>query len=121
MVAIVIGPFTVRFMTTSAMFTPLACSCAAPEPMILTVTLVAGTELPSQKKFTGVCTVATAVLDEEIFAGIPSRMEKALLPGTVANRSKLYCSCWPMVFTVTLGVSHAITAPTCITRGVAGV
>ena len=119
MVAIAIGPLTVKFITTSAIFTPLAWSWVVPEPMMLTVTRVAGTVLPSQKKFTGVWTVATAVLDEVMSDGIPSRILKLLSPGTVANNSRLYCSCWPIVFTVALAFSQAITAPTCIISVVA--
>ena len=111
-VATLTGPLTVKFITTSAILTPLACSCVVPELRILTVTRVAGILLPSQKKFTGVCTVATLVFDELMLIGIPSSTEKALLPGTVANNSKLNCSCWPIDPTEILGVSHPMTAPT---------
>lgn len=81
------------------------------------VTRVAGTVLPSQKKFTGVCTVATEGFEEEMLIGMPSSMENALLPGTVANRSKLNCSCCPTVLRVTFGVSQAMSAPTSIVNG----
>lgn len=112
------GPFTVKVITTSAMFVPLAWICAVPGPIMFIVTRVAGMVLPSQKKFAGVCTVATAVLLEEILTGIPSAGLNELLPGTVANKIRLYCTCWPTLLVDTLAFSQAITAPTCITIGV---
>jgi hypothetical protein len=82
---------------------------------MFTVTRVAGMVLPSQKKFAGVWTVATAVLLELILIGIPSAGLNEASPGTVENNSKLYCTCWPMRLLVTFAFSQAITAPTCIT------
>lgn len=111
-VATLTGPLTVKFITTSAILSPLAWICVVPELRMFTVTRVAGILLPSQKKFTGVCTVATFVLDEVMLIGMPSSTEKALLPGAVANNSKLNCNCCPMDPTEILGVSHPMMAPT---------
>ena len=92
-----------------------------PAVSTFTVTRAAGTVLPSQKKLMGDCTVATAGFDDVKLTGMPSRMENALLPGTVANSRRLKLIWRPMApagLNVTLAFSQAIVAPTCITMGV---
>lgn len=103
------APVTVTVAVTSGMFVPLAWIVAVPGATPVTTMFTVVNELPSGKKFTLDCSVATAVLLDDKFTDRPSA-------GAAADkaRGRMPVAFWAIVKVVCLKVTVAFTWTDCL-------